>query len=124
MGLLTPNGPPQWHPARLQSPALMDGVEAAKKSISGWDAKGGVIDLALGFGTRNLAVPGATDGRKVPVVVGWSNVHEVHQGVQAWREVNEDETAEQRDERHTMERTFRDTLEKSNVQDISWASGQ
>ncbi|KAL7412575.1 NADP-dependent oxidoreductase domain-containing protein [Mrakia frigida] len=125
MGLLSPSGPPNWHPARTGSPQLMKSTaEAIDLAKEKWGKEGGVVDLALGFGVRNLEVE--KGGRKVPVVVGWKNVGEVHEGVRVWREVNGlggEGGKEAKKGREETEVKFRKVFERDGVQDMSWPSG-
>lgn len=122
MGLLSPAGPPAWHPVPKKAPKLdqvtKEAIQLARKE---WGDEGGVVDLALGFGCRNLE----EGGRKVPVVVGWKNVGEVHEGVRVWRQVNGlgEGGAKTEGERKEMEKQFRDVFEREGLQDVSWPSG-
>lgn len=100
-----------------------EAIDLAKEK---WGKEGGVVDLALGFGVRNLEVE--KGGRKVPVVVGWKNVGEVHEGVRVWREVNGlggggEGGKEVKKGREEMEVKFRKVFERDGVQDMSWPSG-
>ncbi|EIW62146.1 Aldo/keto reductase [Trametes versicolor FP-101664 SS1] len=77
MGLLTPRYPP-WHPA---SPELREAAAKAREACEEalWD--GGLPNVAVGYGFRKGAEV------EVPVVVGLSNLAEVHESVRAWRGV-------------------------------------
>jgi len=103
-------------------------AEAIELAKEGWGVEGGVVDLALGFGAKNLEI-GGERRRKVPVVVGWKNIQEVHEGVRVWREVNglgggeEEERKTKNARREVMEGKFRKVFERDGVQDISWPSG-
>lgn len=86
MGLLTPN-PPSWHPAPAEA------KEAAKQAngiLNDARWEGGLPNLAVGFGFRK----GRENG--MPVVVGLSNPHEVHESIRAWREIEKGTDEERR----------------------------
>lgn len=119
MGLLAPSGPPDWHPAHA-SPGLVDAAREAGQVVAseGWD--GGLVDVAFGFGLRNLVIDG---GRKVTVVAGVKNVRELHEAVRVWREVNLAEGEERKvEKRKEMERKVREVFVRSGWEDASWAS--
>ncbi|TFK74437.1 Aldo/keto reductase [Pluteus cervinus] len=106
MGLLRPN-PPPWHPAPK---GLLDAVHKAR---SGWP--GDFPDLALGYAIRNTGAK----HRNVPLVVGFSNPHEVHECMKVWRQVQEGfETAEREDGEDRAKEVFR----QSGFLDWSWPS--
>ncbi|KAI0829347.1 Aldo/keto reductase [Trametes gibbosa] len=81
MGLLTPN-PPAWHPATRE---LREGARRAREVCEDQGWEGGLPNVAVGYGFRQGAE------LDVPVVVGLSNLREVHESVRAWREVKEGE---------------------------------
>lgn len=106
MGLLTPT-PPAWHPAPAE---LKELVEAARAT---WDAD--FPDLAVGYSMRLLnALP-----TRLPLVIGFSNPHEVHEAVRVWREVTNapEHTLRQEGEDRAI-RVFK----QGGYLDWSWAS--
>lgn len=79
-----------------------------------------MVDVAFGFGLRNLVIDG---GRKVTVVAGVKNVRELHEAVRVWREVNLAEGEERKvEKRKEMERKVREVFVRSGWEDASWAS--
>jgi D-arabinose 1-dehydrogenase len=119
MGLLVPSGAPDWHPA-LSDPknaSILPVSREAAEVAAAWP--GGLPDVALGYGLRNLPLPAGKEG-VVPVVVGAKNPDEVHQAVRVWREVNEsraDDVA-----RREMEQKVRDVWVRGGWEDVSWES--
>ncbi|EMD40999.1 hypothetical protein CERSUDRAFT_131452 [Gelatoporia subvermispora B] len=79
MGLLTPN-PPPWHPAPTELKNAARTANAMCKD-AGWE--GGLPNVAIGYGYE------AGAALNVPVVVGISNLREVHENVRVWREIKE-----------------------------------
>ncbi|CDZ97837.1 Predicted oxidoreductase [Phaffia rhodozyma] len=127
MGLLSSQGPPAWHPA-CSNPANAGLAEAARQAgkLAGelWSARGGAVDLALGFGLRNL---NGLNGEKVPVLVGAKNQEEIHQAVRVWSEVNATgantgNEGEGDGSRIEAERKVREVFIKTGWEDLSWES--
>lgn len=120
MGLLSPQGPPAWHPAcsNSQNAGLLEATRRARDVASDvWGAKGGIVDLSLGFGLRNLE----DGGRKVPVLVGAKRQEEIHDAVRVWREVNlEPGLADE--ERREAENKVREVFVEAGWEDLSWES--
>ncbi|GBE79202.1 Aldo/keto reductase [Sparassis latifolia] len=86
MGLLTFT-PPAWHPA----PAGLRAATAEAVAVcdnAPWE--GGLPNVAVGYGFRRGAAVG------VPVVVGMTNLLEVHENVRVWRELKDGTRAEER----------------------------
>jgi len=77
MGLLTPS-PPPWHPAPR-------GIIIAAKNACGvaetW--VGALPNLALGYALRHSLTAG------MPLAVGYSSAHEVHESMGIWRQIRE-----------------------------------
>lgn len=120
MGLLVPSGAPDWHPA-LSDPknaSILPVSREAAEVAADWS--GGLPDVALGYGLRNISLSDNGKQGVVPVVVGAKNPDEVHQAVRIWREVNEsgrDDAA-----RREMERKVRDVWVLGGWEDVSWES--
>jgi len=105
MGLLT-SSPPKWHPA---SPALLEAARQANAVSAQWD--GGLPNIAVGYGYRKAIE------LDVPMVVGLSNMHEVHESVRAWRSVKEEkDTGKRVTQEQAVIKSFGD------LQGWSWAS--
>ncbi|TCD70459.1 hypothetical protein EIP91_003220 [Steccherinum ochraceum] len=97
MGLLTPRVFP-WHPAPDELKALAQNAIA----LSAQNGDGSsIVDVALGYSYRRSREMG------VPMVVGLSQLHEVHQTVKAWR-------------RSVLEDIVRESF--GSFKDWSWAS--
>ncbi|KAI0662939.1 Aldo/keto reductase [Cubamyces menziesii] len=79
MGLLTPRYPP-WHPA---TPEMREAARRAGELCAEEQWEGGLPNIAVGFGYRKGKELG------LPVVVGFSNMREVHESVRVWREIKE-----------------------------------
>ncbi|EJU06462.1 Aldo/keto reductase [Dacryopinax primogenitus] len=83
MGLLTARAPP-WHPAPTK---LKEVAAVAYERVKEWP--GELPNLAVGYTLkREGEIMGCTVGLTVPTVIGLSNLHEVHEAVALWREVN------------------------------------
>jgi len=102
MGLLT-SKPPSWHPAPDALRAVV--VDAFKVAPD-------LPNLALGYTARHTAT-------KTPLVVGLSNVTEVHECVKIWREVHENRRGEGRLE---QEKAVTQRFGRSDYLDWSWQS--
>jgi len=84
MGLLTPS-PPPWHPAPEHVREL--GRRAGTLCVEEkWD--GGLPNVALGYSYRKSSELG------VPMVVGLSQIREVHETVKVWRELRAQDASE------------------------------
>ncbi|WWD19481.1 hypothetical protein CI109_103941 [Kwoniella shandongensis] len=82
MGILTKGGGPNWHPGRAY-PELWD---ATRQASDYCEEKGTtLVDVALRFGYRPLT---QNDGKRVPIVVGCTDLDQVHSNLQKWSEVN------------------------------------
>lgn len=108
MGLLTAT-PPNWHPA---PPKLREAVIESSRT---W--KGDYPNLAVGYSIRRA---GSAE-RPLPLVVGFSNPREVHECIQAWREV---QTESGTSERQEGEAKARQVFQDVDYLDWSWASPQ
>lgn len=109
MGLLTPS-PPPWHPAPENVRDLAR--KAAALCIEdGWD--GGLPNVALGYSYRKSAE------LNVPMVVGLSQLREIHETVKVWRELKA------QDEGYGRKRQALEKLIQTSFGDAigySWAS--
>lgn len=110
MGLLTTGGGPEWHPAK-QVATLRD---AAAEAVGVARAKGSSIEAAAcGFGYREIEYAGAP----VPVVVGCTDLAQLHQTLKAYKAVNGGEGTTREAEEAVM-RLF----EERGVRHYSWQS--
>lgn len=109
MGLLSPS-PPSWHPA---TPEIREAARRANEvcNRAGWD--GGLPNIALGFAYRK------SREMDVPMVVGLSRPHEVHENVKVWREIQEESEADIK-ARTACEKAVVDEFE--GTRGLSWAS--
>lgn len=107
MGLLTAT-PPSWHPAPSE---LRDAAKAAVDVCkdAGWE--GGLPNVAVGYGYK------AADALGVPVVVGMSNLREVHENIRVWREVKE---GKENESRKALEKKVAETF--ADFKGWSWSS--
>lgn len=85
MGLLTPNIP-GWHPAPAKAKEAALGAVARCQELVGL-AKGGLPSVAIGWAVEQAER--GEGGEKMATVIGMSNLREVHQAVNAWREVKD-----------------------------------
>ncbi|KAF8639730.1 hypothetical protein AX17_000992 [Amanita inopinata Kibby_2008] len=106
MGLLT-SSPPAWHPA---PPELRKVVENARIRCAR-----SLPSLALGFSVRNTG----SSHHNMPLVIGLSTPHEVHECVKAWREIQEEEDVA---ERRRGEECVVSVLRDAGYKDWSWSS--
>lgn len=103
MGLLTSHPPPPWHP----SPETM-----RKATADVLEEVGDLPDLALRYSMRKCSVD-------FPLVVGFSNLQEVHASAKIWRQVREEIDDSDRLER---EERAREVFQQAGYLDWSWAS--
>ncbi|KAH8105504.1 Aldo/keto reductase [Cristinia sonorae] len=110
MGLLTPS-PPSWHPAPDN---LKDLVRKAGALCTeqGWE--GGLPNVALGYAYRKSSEAG------LPMVVGLSQLNEVHETVKVWREILA-QSAEEAVKREALETKVKSLF--GDLVGFSWASG-
>ncbi|KAH9950094.1 NADP-dependent oxidoreductase domain-containing protein [Amylocystis lapponica] len=107
MGLLTPSTP-AWHPAspELRAAGLRANAVCAEE---GWEE--GLPSLAVGYGYRHA------EKLDVPMVVGLSNLREVHENVRAWRAIKE-----KRDEAKRVGCEEKVAASFGDLKNWSWAS--
>nr|ODN89243.1 galactose dehydrogenase [Cryptococcus depauperatus CBS 7855] len=116
MGILTSHGGPSWHPAR-QIPTLF---EATRKAAQFCKSKSTTLqDVALSYGYRPLF---QTNGERVPIVVGCTDLEQVHDTAKRWREVNltvEDDN-EGATEKNALEEELISFFDENGVMNWSW----
>ncbi|WVR00320.1 hypothetical protein IAU59_007463 [Kwoniella sp. CBS 9459] len=86
MGILTTHGGPAWHPARAYDQlwqATRDAVKLCK------DEGTTLEDISLAYGYRPVYQDG-TDKKRVPIVVGCTDLDQLHSTLQKWGQVNND----------------------------------
>jgi len=113
-GLLVPSltGPPAWHPA---PEALREAVREALSAVGSEQA----VAVAVAWSVR-LAV--GTEMERMPVVVGMSNLREVHETVAAWRWAN-DQDKGRREELERKAALALAVLERTGTAGWTWSSG-
>lgn len=123
MGLLTPAGGPEWHPARTY-PDLMDATARASRLCEQRGTT--LVDVALSYGYRPIY---QSDGTRVPVVVGCTDLAQLHSTLTKWSAVNSGnenksssaggghEDAKMKMVEEEVQRLFED----SGVKEWSWA---
>ncbi|KAJ7590756.1 Aldo/keto reductase [Mycena floridula] len=105
MGLLTPSGPPGWHPAPK---GLLDAIAKIRQEV-----QRDIANLALGYSIRK------STEMKTPMAAGFSNPEEVHECVKVWRALKEGFD----DERRLQdEARAREILAEAGYLDWSWSS--
>jgi D-arabinose 1-dehydrogenase len=130
MGLLLPPpiGPPAWHPApEALRAAVREAVCAlGSGSTSESEQVEKVVAVAVAWSVRLAAVgPGnaAGAGRRIPVVVGLSNLREVHETVAAWRWANDLDDG-RREELERKAALARAVFERTGTAGWTWPSGK
>lgn len=123
MGLLTPSGAPEWHPARSK-PELVRAVQTANELVveRTADLPGGpknIADVAVSFGMRDLR---ADTKEALPVVVGVSNLEQVHTAVRSYVAVKQpaDDAVDKR--LQDLEQDVRKVFADAGYADWSWKS--
>jgi aryl-alcohol dehydrogenase-like predicted oxidoreductase len=113
MGILTAGGGPAWHPAKSVAAvydATREAVQLARECGSTIEA------AACGFGYRTLEYNGAP----VPVVVGCTNLDQIHQTLRTYAEVNGDGPADP--SRVKAEKALVELFAQRGVKNVSWQS--
>lgn len=114
MGILTAGGGPSWHPAKKVS-AL---YEATREAVVLAKEKGSTIEaVACGFGYKDLR---QDNGAPVPVVVGCTNLDQLHQTLQTYAEVNGHGALQP--ERIEAEKAVLELFKERGVHNVSWQS--
>jgi len=116
MGLLIPPpaGPPAWHPAP-------EAVRAAVREAASGSDRQVVVAVAVAWSVRLAAAAAAEVGR-MPVVVGVSNLREVHETVAAWRWAK-DQDEGRRKELERKAALARAVFERTGTAGWTWPSG-
>ncbi|KAK8853070.1 hypothetical protein IAR55_003771 [Kwoniella newhampshirensis] len=115
MGILTKGGGPEWHPGRAY-PELW---QATRQASTLCEEKGtSLVDVALRFGYRPLF---QEDGKRVPIVVGCTDLDQVHSNLQRWSEANDPLSEDDNDKKKAQEAQIRKIFEQKGVERWSWA---
>ena len=111
-GLLVPppTGPPAWHPA---PESLREAVREAVGVIGSEQA----VAVAVAWSVRLAAGTG-----RMPVVVGMSNLREVHEAIASWRWAN-DQDIERREELESKAALAQAVFERTGTAGWTWSSG-
>jgi D-arabinose 1-dehydrogenase len=121
MGLLLPPpaGPPAWHPA---PEALRAAVGEAVGALGSETEQ--VVAVAVAWSVRltAAAAAGSDDVGRMPVVVGMSNLREVHETIAAWRWAN-DEDEGRREELKRKAALTQAVFERTGTAGWTWPSG-
>lgn len=114
MGLLSPNKP-TWHPA---PPDMIEATRVAEAAAAPWP--GGLPNLAISYSFRRPKSHAETSPyNDVPTIVGLSNLDEVHDAMEVWREVSIPGT---NTVRKSKEDIIRSIFSASGWQNWSWAT--
>ncbi|WVR07820.1 hypothetical protein IAU60_004863 [Kwoniella sp. DSM 27419] len=128
MGILTTHGGPTWHPARSH-PTLFD---ATRQAVQLCKDRGTTLeDVSLSYGYRPLY---QKNGTRVPIVVGCTDLDQLHSTMQRWNQVNphipyDQSPAEYKaqnpdeadDQRRKVEEEVRSLFQEKGVKGWSWA---
>jgi hypothetical protein len=122
MLLPTPTGPPAWHPApEALRAAVREAVRALGSESESGSEQQGVAAVAVAWSVRLAADATAGLGR-MPVVVGMSNLREVHETVAAWRWAN-DRDEGRREELERKAALAQAVFERTGMAGWTWPSG-
>lgn len=117
MGLLAPPpSPPEWHPAPS---AVRDAAKEAVRVVG--EAEIARVAVAWSVGEAQVRVSEG-EGERMPVVVGMSNLREVHAAVEAWRWARDGDEGKKKE----LERKAALALgvfERTGTAGWTWASG-
>lgn len=128
MGLLAPPpAPPAWHPAPV---AVRDAAREAVRVVGEGEVAGVAVAWSVraaraGDGGSGQAGSGGAGGAggeegKMPVVVGMSNLREVHAAVEAWRWARDEG---KQDELASKAALAQGVFERTGTAGWTWASG-
>ncbi|WVQ72962.1 hypothetical protein IAR50_002524 [Cryptococcus sp. DSM 104548] len=113
MGLLTTGGGPEWHPAREISP-LWEASRAASDLCLSKDTS--LEQISLSYAYRAIEQPSK---KRVPVVIGCTELEHVRDSVLMWNQVNHENEVESRGSRE-LEESVRALFGEKGVEDWSW----
>ncbi|GMK58164.1 hypothetical protein CspeluHIS016_0501960 [Cutaneotrichosporon spelunceum] len=118
MGLLTSHGGPDWHPAKY-IPAMYEATREAV--VLARECGSSIEDVACAFGYRPLTMG---NGANVPVVIGCTDLAQLHATLRAYAEVNggigsdATEATKAREIEEAMVKLF----QERGVHNVSWRS--
>ncbi len=107
-------GPPTWHPA---PEALRVAVREAIRDVGSEQA----VAVAVAWSVR-LAAEAVSGTGRMPVVVGVSNLREVHETIAAWRWAN-DQDEGRREELEHKAALAQAVFERTGTAGWTWSSG-
>ena len=81
-----------------------------------------VVAVAVAWSVRLAATAGPDNAGRMPIVVGMSNLREVHEAVAAWRWAN-DQVERRREELERKAALARDVFERTGTAEWTWPSG-
>ncbi|BEI90139.1 uncharacterized protein CcaverHIS019_0302090 [Cutaneotrichosporon cavernicola] len=113
MGILTAHGGPEWHPAKYV-PAVYDATRAAVRLAKEMGST--IEDVACAFGYRPLNM---ANGAVVPVVIGCTDLKQLHMTLKSYAEVNGGQVSEATLE---AEDAVVKLFEERGVHNVSWQS--
>lgn len=112
MGLLAPPpSPPAWHPAPR---AVLEAASEAVRAVGKKD----VAKVAVAWSV--CAARGQEQEGRMPVVIGMSNVREVHEAVEAWRWARDEGRQEELTSKAAL---AQDVFERTGTAGWTWKSG-
>ncbi|ODN81436.1 hypothetical protein L202_01866 [Cryptococcus amylolentus CBS 6039] len=113
MGLLTTDGGPEWHPAR-DIPPLWHAARAASSLCLA--SQTSLEQISLSYAYRAISQP---SGKRVPVVIGCTELEHVKESVKMWNQVNHEDEEHSKGSRE-LEGKVRDLFGEEGVEDWSW----
>ena len=117
MGLLAPPpSPPAWHPAPS---AVRDAAKEAVRVVG--EAEIARVAVAWSVGEAQVRVSEG-EGERMPVVVGMSNLREVHAAVEAWRWARDGDEGK-KEELERKAALALGVFERTGTAGWTWASG-
>jgi D-arabinose 1-dehydrogenase len=112
----SPTSPPAWHPA---PEALREAVREAVRAVGSEQAAA----VAVAWSVRLAAGAGAGAGMgRMPVVIGMSNLRDVHETVAAWRWAN-DQDKGRREELERKAALAQAVFKRTGTAGWTWSSG-
>lgn len=110
----SPTSPPAWHPA---PEALREAVREAVRAVGSEQA----VAVAVAWSVRLAAGAGMGMGG-MPVVIGMSNLRDVHETVAAWRWAN-DQDKGRREELERKAALAQAVFKRTGTAGWTWSSG-